>query len=53
MKARIYAHEYPGGAWWDSETQSYWNLSEGGQELRDINDYGADSDGCYTPFGDE
>ncbi len=36
---------------YDSETDTYYNSF--GEELRDPDEYLPDSDGCYTPFGDE
>jgi hypothetical protein len=45
--------DYPFGtyAYYDATTDSYYNNF--GQLLRDPSEYGADEDGCYTPFGDE
>lgn len=49
---RQFDSSYPGGAWWDEATFSYWNQPDGGQELIDIDYYNQYSEG-YTPFGDE
>ena len=41
---------YPGGAYYDRTTDTYYNRS--GEQLRDMSEYDPFSEG-YTPFGDE
>lgn len=41
---------YPGGAYYDYKSDTYYNCN--GDVLRDISEYDAYSEG-YTPFGDE